>query len=436
MMSIAFAMLRKTLFACFCAVSVSCAADSALPMLSGFDAKRIDAAYPPVDEDSAGELAKLIYRLDLADASVLESKAGNSVDLGDAIWIEGQIRELRSLEVPQRLIEFLELSQLHVVVIAVDGLEQRIVSKPLPDGVKSGDRVRGVGVVIQSGDPSPVAVACARLRWFPETTDNVGWRLLGDAGVDVSLITDIRTRDRRPLVADDGDAFYSMLAAADGISDRQDLPPPGRVDPVDLLRSEDDLGGNWLTMELETVQVTRIAVTDARRQAQLGSDHYFQIDAVGDLGNVIVKIERPQGEAGPPAIFENRYPVSLVARDLPDFLENRIRISEGGEAVVAQIKLLIGVDAFFYRIWSYSTDYMNQHGGGDQFGPLLIAAEIRNREPVSDDPAGVGVIGWIAAVAVIVAILMIWAWNRRLATRDREVRQQRKDREAEQLQLP
>ena len=113
-------------------------------------------------------------------------------------------------------------------------------------------------------------------------------------------------------------------------------------------------------MDLETVQVTRISVTEPHRQTQLGSDHYYQIDAVGDLGNVVIKIERPAGDEGPAATFENRYPVSVVVRELPDFLSQRIRVQEGGDAIVSQIKVLVGVDAFFYRLWSYSTVFMDR----------------------------------------------------------------------------
>ena len=42
-------------------------------------------------------------------------------------------------------------------------------------------------------------------------------------------------------------------------------------------------------MEVDGVQITKIAVSSAKRQAQLGSDHYYQIDAIGDLGEVVVK---------------------------------------------------------------------------------------------------------------------------------------------------
>jgi hypothetical protein len=189
-------------------------------------------------------------------------------------------------------------------------------------------------------------------------------------------------------------------------------------------------------MNLETVLITRISVTEPRRQAELGSDHYYQIDAVGDLGNVVVQIERPAGDTGPPASFNNRYPVSVVTRSLPVFLEKQIQQQEGGDAVISELKTMIQMDGFFFRLWSYETDFMAQHGGGNQFGPLVIAAEIRNKQPATTDTTGVNLIGSAAACAVILGIFGIWAWQRRTDSRDRAVRDRKKEKEAESLRIP
>ena len=105
-----------------------------------------------------------------------------------------------------------------------------------------------------------------------------GWRMLTEAGVDAALITDIQTRDRQPLLPADGDAFYAMLAATKDLDSSAPLPQPTTVDAVSLLKNADAKVGQWIRVELETVQITRITVTDPQRQAQLGQDHYFQID--------------------------------------------------------------------------------------------------------------------------------------------------------------
>ena len=412
-----------------------CPADSAISLLSGFDPARIDAAYPPLDDDSAGELAKLVFRLLSVAPQALQSRVGDATnELGDAVQMEGRILNIMALKVPDRLVEFLELSRLQLLDIDTDQGQVQVVTTALPSKAKPGDAVSGVGVLIE--DASVTAVATARLRWFPKSPESDGWKLLSETGLDVSLLADAASRSRKALMAEDGDAFYSLLAAAAEVGRRDNLPQPPAVEPVTLLSEPDGLVGQWLRMDLETVQVTRITVSEPHRQAQLGSDHYYQIDAVGDLKNVAVKIERPEGNMGPPILFENRYPVSVVVRELPDFLKQQIRLQEGGDAVLAEIRLMVQADVFFYRLWSYSTDFMSQQGGGDQFGPLLVAARIYNQQPSSVDPARVGVISWIAAFAVVSSIIATWLWNRRTAERDAEVRRKRKERESEQLEIP
>ena len=52
----------------------SAGAESAIELLSGFDEERIEAAYPPSNEKTFGELAKLIYRLKNISRDSVQSK--------------------------------------------------------------------------------------------------------------------------------------------------------------------------------------------------------------------------------------------------------------------------------------------------------------------------------------------------------------------------
>ncbi len=190
-----------------------------------------------------------------------------------------------------------------------------------------------------------------------------------------SALADVSTRNREPLMPEDADAFYPMLAAARPLASRK---PTNQSTPNHSICCENrtKFGGDWLTMRVNTVSVTRVSVTEPFRQQQLGSDHYFQIDAMGDLGDVVMQIERKPGEAGEPIRFENTYPVSLVSLTLPEFLTHQIRQQEGGDAAVSMIAVPIRVNGFFFRLWSYESDFMDRLGGGDQFGPLLVVAHI------------------------------------------------------------
>ncbi|MCG8651789.1 MAG: hypothetical protein MI861_18255, partial [Pirellulales bacterium] len=321
-------------------------ADSALPLISGFDQQRLEAAYPPRDEQAAGELGKLIFRLRQVNARFLQQRLGKPdepapLQLGDVVKVEGVIEAVSSLSVPQKLVEFLEFRRLQLVDIATtDKTRLRVVTTGLPREAQAGDRVGCYGVWIElaeagQADEGNVAAA-ARLQWFPASPVDPSWQMLSDEGVDIGLLAGVKDRNLEPLTGADGDAFYTMLAATDALSGRADLPQPVSIQPATLLRESGKLSGQWVRLSLETVQITRVAVTEPQRQQQLGSDHYYQIDAMGDLGNVVVRIDRPEGDQGPPAKFYNRFPVSLVVRRLPDFLSQQIRDKQGGDAIVSE----------------------------------------------------------------------------------------------------
>jgi hypothetical protein len=435
--------------------SVGNTSESVVPLISGFDQDRIAATYPPTDENKLGELAKLLYRLRAVDpaklqsmatqnANELESGASPTTSVGDAAPLTGTIKSMQLVPIPKELIEFLEFKEIHVLTVQItDGKEIKVMTFPLPQGAKAGDRLEGAGIALQvkqspeNASSITSAILCNRLRWLPTSSPITGWQLLRDQGVDISLLAGLGTRNRQTLLAEDGDAFYSMMAAASDLEQsKKEIPTPSEIAPVTLLQGSSELTGQWIRMNLETVLITRISVTEPRRQAELGSDHYYQIDAVGDLGNVVVQIERPAGDTGPPASFNNRYPVSVVTRSLPVFLEKQIQQQEGGDAVISELKTMIQMDGFFFRLWSYETDFMAQHGGGNQFGPLVIAAEIRNKQPATTDTTGVNLIGSAAACAVILGIFGIWAWQRRTDSRDRAVRDRKKEKEAESLRIP
>lgn len=428
---------------------LSCAsafADSAIDLLSGFDLARIESAYPPSDDATLGELAKLIYRLQAISGSTLESRVAVDEgsdrsakhELGDAVTVTGELVRVRKIPVPEALVEFLELRFLFIVDLqSEESGPRKIIAGSFPADAQPGDRISSLGVAIElNAGGSCQAMAASGVEWMPVSTSRAGWRLLGEVGFDVALLSDAKERSRQPLVAEDGDAFYSMMSAARRVAAIENPPTPLRPRAVELLEEPEDLIGQWLALKMETVQITRITVTEPSRQDQLGQDYYYQIDAVVDLGDVVVKIKPPKDSAGEPAIFENRYPVSVVAAEIPPFLDQQIRVQEGGDAVVSQLRTLVGIEGFYFRLWSYESEFMTQRGGGDQFGPLLVATSITDLSETADDPAGVKIIGWIASGGVIVGILFFWIWSRVLAKRDQRAKQLRRQREAEQIQLP
>ena len=412
-------------------------AESAIDLISGFDSDRIDSTYPVDDVRSAGEMAKLIYRLRNIDSNVLASRVGDqpASKSGDAIHFDGLVDSIRTIEVPKELVDFLDLTQLQLLTISQQDSRIDVVTDKVHQRIRLGDRIAGVGVAIDIKDTIPAAIASTVVSWFPDQVPNVGWKLLRDAGVDASLLAELPSRDRRPLSAADSQVFYAMLSAATKMAARDDLDVPVAIEPLSMLQESADLSGQWIQTELETVQITKVFVTDPVRRAQLGKDHYFQIDAVGDLGNVVVKIE-PTAKDAQPALFDGRYPVSIVTAELPSFLTAPLVVQSGRDAIVTQMHTKIGVQGFFFRQWSYESEFMNQHGGENQFGPLLIAVRVTDREPARGSFDRVGMIGTMAAIAVFVGVLTTFFWHRRTSAGDLAARRRRQAREAERVDFP
>ncbi|WP_286177664.1 hypothetical protein [Stieleria mannarensis] len=409
-------------------------AASAVDLLSGFDAVRIGGCFPVSDSEVAGEMSRLLYRLRKADEDVLASRSSGPIrdesvaaglTTGDAVEVEGTITAVRQYEVPESLTEFLDLKSFQELVLALPGSEESIsvFAPPLVGKISQGDRVKAMAVVIDASSAEQV-FAAGRVAWFPSMAESVGWKLLARQGVDLSRIAEAASRNRRSLEAADGDAFYSMLAAAKDLNTEPFDPAnpltPLAVQPVALLQSPQDYHGQWIRMNASTVRITRISVTDPARQQQLGQDHYYQIDASGDLGNTIIQLARGEGETGDPILMSGTYPVSLVSATLPSFLSEQFKDKD---AVVAMVGHPVSIDGFFYRLWSYKNEFMTREGGGKQVGPLVVVSAWQSMAPPTDENDEVQVIGYALAVAIVVAILATIWWTRRNAKEDAKVRE-------------
>lgn len=416
--------------------------DDATDLISGFDRTRIASLMPPTDPTrptdptdptKTGELAKLIFRLANTDEAALRSRVGQQASIGHAVMIEGTIQSAESLKVPDGLVEFLDLSTLSIVRVRVGDQTMLAIAPPISASARAGDRVSGIGVAL---DDEGRSVAIGRLRWMPAVAPSAGWQLLADAGVDLGLLADVTRLNRKPLLAADGDAFYAMLASTPRVAGDANLPAPPTFGPVKLLTDARAQVGQWMRLNVETAQVTRITVTQPDRREQLGQDHYFQIDAFADLGDVVIRVEtggEPGDEsAGESAVFENRYPVSIVTLSIPTVLAG----DSGDRVIVAEVSRQVTVDGFFYRLWSYKSQYMKRFGDAEQFGPLVIAARIVDAAPGSRDPVGVSAIGWIAAAAVLTGLIVTIVWHRRTTSGDRAIRKKQKQREGKSVTLP
>ncbi|OYP34022.1 hypothetical protein [Rhodopirellula sp. MGV] len=284
-------------FLCCCGVALQSplvSASSALELLGGFDRQRVQACYPVDDAGSAAEMAKLLYRLRGTNEEQLQKRVTRSTDSsvagtpvpGDVVQVDGSIDAIKQYPLPEDLREYLEMPAFQEVVLSTEaGFKVSVFAPPLAGQIAKGDRISATAILVARADES-IAYAAGRLAWYPKQPTREGWKLLAGVDFDLSLIAGAASRNRRVLEADDHDAFYGLLNASAKV--QADSTFAGQnatdVDPVALLTKPAEFYGEWIEMDASTVRISQIAIDSAEIAQQLGQDHYFQIDASGDLG--------------------------------------------------------------------------------------------------------------------------------------------------------
>lgn len=182
-------------------------------------------------------------------------------------------------------------------------------------------------------------------------------------------------------------------------------------------------------MNMRIVRVSRVSVDDPAMAAILGSDRYYQLDTMADIGNREYEDAGDQGgdKAKEPVVYHKEYPVTCVAIDIPDWLLN----AEGSASVpdsklehVWYPRLKTSGAGWFYRFWSYKTQETLQSLGVDhrQRGPLVVLDSLKLGNAESDANGVAKMISNIAnSVTVLIGVLGtlgIW-WFVRKSTKPR-----------------
>lgn len=136
------------------------------------------------------------------------------------------------------------------------------------------------------------------------------------------------------------------------------------------------------------VQVRRIQRVDVRNpqhQAWLGSNHYYQLDGVADIGPS--RIEVKYGKDFEPISYEREFPITLVAAGLPSWiLADPTTLGAQGQSleantdldasssIVWSTKIRVDVMGYAYRVWRFRTPQVSAatQDTGYQQAPMMI----------------------------------------------------------------
>ncbi len=261
--------------------------------------------------------------------------------------------------------------------------------------------------------PTPIFIA-PRIAWHPDS-------FLGRHGVDVGLLEAVM--QRAPLMSQDREIFYQLLAAAPtmklpelqaeakatqerfaALARQENRPNTLSFQIGQLLDHPDNFRGDVLGFSGNVKRAINVRVPDGDVRRRFGIDHYYELQVFLDLEYLI------KDDAGNERRFQN-YPITVCVRQLP-----------GGMPEGENLRVPVNVNGVFLKIWSYASQYAESQGDNKrQLAPLLVAPTVMLIQP--EPRQGTSYAGWIAGGLFLLAIGGIWLGIWRYSRDDKKFRQ-------------
>jgi len=181
-----------------------------------------------------------------------------------------------------------------------------------------------------------------------------------------------------------------------------------------------------VAMNMRIVRVSRVSVDDPAMAAILGSDRYYQLDAMADIGNREYEDvgDKSDDKSIEPVVYHKEYPVTCVTIDIPDWLlgvEGPARDLDSKLEHVWYPRLKTSGAGWFYRFWSYKTQETLQSRGENhrQRGPLVVLDSLQSGDVSKDENGAAPMISNLTnLVTVFIGVLGtlgIWWYVRKSA---------------------
>lgn len=233
----------------------------------------------------------------------------------------------------------------------------------------------------------PLYFVATEARWLPtEPSKELG--VSADQVLLASLGVDIGGFDRMSalkLGKTDREPFYEMLAAVEAASSEQ-LNSGSSFELVELLREPEKQHGRLLNLRGEARKVTKVIVEEEDIRERFGIDHYWQIDMFIALP-AGQKIKLDPGENAP--VYTREFPATLCVREIPDLWKQELGDKTVSGALITD---KIAAPAFFFKLWAFRSEYVEQHDRTHQVAPMLIgrAPRIIREESRAGDWIAIG----------------------------------------------
>lgn len=381
----------------------------------------------PLGMSEEETLVRIMYRLPRIGLESIEKWRRSEVQLDrlvadpteyrlDVIPLQGRLIGLERRDVSPELGQRLEIPHYYLarVDLVGQGHDALVALRHVPawweNNQELNEPVSFDGIFLKvaevSGDKPRLLFLSRRLRWHPDQPRPA--RFVGDdqlrlaaLGLDLTLLDDLRSSNRRDIGDIDREPMYQLLSLVGNATREQLLPqPPRAADVVPLLEEPERHHGEIVTLTGIARRISKLVVDDPDIRARFKIDHYYVIDMGVNLGEKSIRFgDDPTGEKN--AVFHNDFPVTLCVRELPANLQPGDNVRE-----------LITAHGIFMKTWAYRSAYTAHFENKLQLAPLFIAYKPRRvklEHPnnwVSD-----ALVGFVLFLAAFIVATTFW-WFR------------------------
>ena len=335
----------------------------------------------------------------------------------------GQVIEARTIRIDPNLMPGLGWKEVYALKLAPN---LQVIAKDVPALWLSASElnqpicVQGLGLISmekenqpQGGNPHvPQVVVASRVAWqsHRSTTGSstaqqasglqpelsAGWSALLRSHWDLAFCDAIELLQGQSLTSKDTRPFYTLLAAS---NEPQSQETQARAYSVmewirrtesmkstkSLVREQQRSVAERIDARVQIRRIQRVDVRNAQSQAWLGSNHYYQLDGLADIGPS--RIEVKYGKDYEPIAYEREFPITLVATKLPawllsdpttlisssDLSQETIDL-DSASSIAWTTKIRVDVSGYAYRIWRFRTPQVSAvtQDTGYQQAPMLV----------------------------------------------------------------
>ena len=266
----------------------------------------------------------------------------------------------------------------------------------------------------------------------------VDWQRLALLGSDLTWLDLAQMRQKLDLSFNDRESFYKLLQI--GTELREDvlqsggqatklLPPTllpvswAQIAGPELLdKKQDQWIGKAISIKGRIARISRVPIDNPVSRQIAKTDAYYEMDGFIRIEGKRLVIPPPkqiesQGssaaqERSEDLVYENEFPMTLVALDIPDFLKAGSVDQGGVQHQSWELQRWVDINGIFYRNWSYRSEYVSRGSRQErQMAPLVVAVNIVASEPSLQRPNSPGQwVNWLALLFIVALLAVIWGF--------------------------